>query len=105
MKDFPLFLKPKNKQDFSKLNKDRLTCYLRRDLYEHIISNEEKDYFSLDEFNKRVNDMTLTKEIVKEIIPELEELGWKCKTSFGCTGLFIYSTENPPINYFEDSEF
>lgn len=103
MKEFPSFLKPKNKETFVKVNNDRLKCYLRRDLYEHIISHEEKDYFSLDEFNKRVNDMTITKQLVKEVIPDLESLGWKCKTSFGGTGLFIYSTESPPLNCFEDS--
>jgi hypothetical protein len=105
MKEFPDSLKPKNIANFSKLNHDRLKCYLRRDLYEHIISHEEKDYFSLDEFNKRVNNMNLTKQLVKEVIPELEKNGWKCKTSFGGTGLFIYSSENPPPNCFEDSEF
>ena len=105
MKEFPDILKTKNIVNFSKLNHDRLKCYLRRDLYEHIISHEEKDYFSLDEFNKRANNMNLTKQLVKEIIPELEQIGWKCKTSFGGTGLFIYSGENPPPNCFEDSEF
>ena len=49
--------------------------------------------------------MNLTKQLVKEVIPELEKNGWKCKTSFGGTGLFIYSSENPPPNCFEDSEF
>lgn len=103
MKEFTDVLKPKNNANFAKLNHERLKCYLRRDLYEHIISHEEKDYFSLDEFNKRVNDMNLTKQLIKEVIPELEQLGWKCKTSFGGTGLFIYSTEAPPPNCFEES--
>lgn len=102
MKDFPTTLNVKNKDNFKNLNKDRLKCYLRRDIYEHIISHEESDYFSLDDFNKRVNNMFLTKELVKEILPEIEKLGWKCKTSFGGTGLFIYSTESPPPNCFED---
>jgi len=34
---------------------------------------------------------------------ELEELGWKCKKSFGQTALFIYSTENPPPSCWDDS--
>jgi hypothetical protein len=104
MKEFPVNLTPKNKNNFSKLNHHRLKCYLRRDIYEHIISHEEKDYFSLDDFNRRVNNMNLTKQLVKELIPELQDLGWKCKTSFGCTGLFIYSSDNPPTNCFEDTE-
>jgi len=104
MKEFPGIFKPKNKETFSKLNYERLKCYLRRDLYEHIISHEEHDYFSLDDFNKRVNNMTLTKKLVKEVIIELEKLGWTCKISFGGTGVFIYGKpDNPPSNCFEDS--
>jgi hypothetical protein len=102
MKEFPEILSPKRKDAFQKLNKDRLRCYLRRDIYEHIISHEENEYFSLDEFNKRINNIELTKELVKDIIPELEKLGWNCKTSYGGTGLFIYSTPKPPSNCFED---
>ena len=37
------------------------------------------------------------------IIKELEELGWKCKLSYGQTALFIYSTENPPPSCWDDS--
>lgn len=102
MKDFPSILTPENKDRFHALNRERLKCYLRRDLYEHIISHKETEYFSLDDFNRRANDMDTTKELIKELIPELEKLGWKCKTSFGCTGLFVYSTETPPPNCFED---
>src|SRR5271156_4688970 len=100
MKEFPEFLNPKNKENFSSKNRERLKCYLRRDLLEHIISHQEREYFSLDEFNKRVNDISLTQELIKEIIPELEKLGWNCKTSYGFTGLFIYSEEKP-LNCFE----
>ena len=41
--------------------------------------------------------------MTSKIIEELQELGWKCKTSFGGTGLFIYSTENPPPNCYDDT--
>jgi hypothetical protein len=102
MKEFPSVCNPKNKNNFQLLNHDRLKCYLRRDLYEHIISHEENDYFSLDEFNRRVNNMELTKKLVNELIPELEGHGWKCKTSFGGTGLFIYSSDKPPSICWEE---
>ena len=52
MKEFPCVCNPKNKNNFQHLNHDRLKCYLRKDLYEHIISHEENDYFSLDEVIK-----------------------------------------------------
>ena len=96
-----LVLKPENRKQFSKLSYNRLKCYLRRDVFEHMLNNEEKDCFYLDEFIKRVNNEEKMTKIVDEIIPELETLGWKCKKSFGNTGLFIYSTENPPASCLE----
>jgi hypothetical protein len=98
MKKLPSKLNVTNKDNFAKINYNRILCYLRRDLYEHIISHKENEYFSLDEFNTRVKDMELTQRMVRELIPELEALGWKCSFSYGDTGLFIYSTESPPEN-------
>lgn len=104
MREFPSKLKPENKDSFKKVYYDRMKCYLRRDLYEHILSHNENDYFSLDKFNERVDDLELVKKMISELVRELEDLGWKCKTSFGGTGLFIYSTENPPPSCWEESE-
>lgn len=105
MKNFPSILNAENMKNFPEINFNRLKCYLRRDLYEHIISHKEDDYFLIDEFNdKRVNNLMITKKLVLDIIPELEKLGWKCKISFGGTGLFIYSTEKPPKNCFDDTD-
>lgn len=104
MRDFPSKLTPDNKNSFSDIFYDRMKCYLRRDIYEHVISHDEDDYFSLDNFNKKINNIELVKKMVHELIPELEQLGWKCKTSYGGTGLFIYSTDNPPANCWEDVE-
>jgi hypothetical protein len=98
MKNFPSKLKVENKVSFEQLNYDRNKCYLRRDIYEHVISHEEKDYFSLDDFNRKINDIVTVRKMVEELIPELEVLGWKCKLAFGGTGLFIYSTDTPPAN-------
>jgi len=34
---------------------------------------------------------------MESIVADLvDNLGWKCKLSFSDTGLFVYSTENPP---------
>ena len=101
MKEFPNNLNVKNRDNFTEIQKNRLKCYLRRDIYEHILSHTEEDYFFLDNFNKRINNMEQVKQLVREIIPELEELGWKCKLAYGETGLFIYSTEQPPKNCWE----
>ena len=106
MREFPSKLKPENKEIFPQLFYNRIKCYLRRDLYEHIISHKENDYFSLDEFNlnHHVKNIDLVKQMIDELIPDLKKLGWKCKTSFGGTGLFIYSTEKPPPSCWEETE-
>ena len=96
MKEFPKSLNAKYKEKFREIHYNRIKCYLRKSLYEHIISHEEKDYFSLDEFNSKFNiPIELTQKILESIIPEIEKLGWKCTLSFGNTGLFIYSEEKP----------
>jgi hypothetical protein len=102
MKSFPNILQPCNKHKFKELFRERSKCYLRKELYEHILIHEEREYFSLDPFINNIGDRHLVKEIVSELMDEIRTLGWKCKTSFGGTGLFIYSTENPPSNCFED---
>lgn len=101
MKEFPSTLKPTNKDNFNQMFYNRMKCYLRRDLFEHIISHDENDYFSLDQFNNRVNNIDMVKKIVDELVPELVSMGWNCKTSFGGTGLFIYSTDEPPPSCWE----
>ena len=102
MKEFSSKLTPQNKAKFSELWYDRNKCYLRRDLYEHILSQGENNYFSLDQFNQKVQNLELVKKMATEIIPELVALGWKCKLSFGGTGLFIYSSEKPPPNCWDE---
>jgi hypothetical protein len=82
MKEFPKTLATNNIENFNEYNYNRLKCYLRRDLYEHIISHNQDEYFSLDKFNEeRVNNLETTKKMLNELVPELEELGWICKTS------------------------
>lgn len=102
MRKFPSHLKPENKKIFSEAVYRRNKCYMRRDIYEHIISKPEDFYFSLDDFNRKINNIELTQKMAKEIAVELENLGWKCKFSFGDTALFIYSTENPPVNCYDN---
>lgn len=97
MKEFPTCLNVKNKSNFSQLHYERTLCYLRRDLYEHIIREDENSYFELENFGKKykLKSEDLQK-MVQKIIKELEKLGWNCKLSFGDTALFIYSTEKLP---------
>ena len=83
---------------FEQMNYDRIKNILTTDIYNLIISRKtENEYFDLDTFNIKNNiSMKVLHQMVKEIIIELEKSGWKTKLSFGDTGLFIYSTEEPP---------
>ena len=106
MKELPAILHVKNKDRLFDIYYNRVLCYLRKAIYEHIISKEENSYFDLEQFARMYfdnkNRVDLTKKLYDKIILELEELGWKCKLSFGGTALFIYSTENPPPSCWDD---
>jgi hypothetical protein len=99
MKKFLIKMNVKNKDSFESYRNDYLKCKLREEIYRHVISKKEEDYFSLDGFSKTQEcNIQLTQKLVETLIPEIEKMGWKCKLSFGNTGLFIYSTDEPPKN-------
>ena len=103
MRFFPSILNIKNKENFEMILYNRNLCYFRKYLYEHIISDSEKNYFDLEKFDKNHhNDMKITMKMTKTVIEELTKLGWSCKISFGRTALFIYSTEKPPETCWDD---
>ena len=62
-------------------------------------SDREKILRDIAVIEERIRSNQEQYEIVKS---ELVKLGWKCKTSFGGTGLFIYSTEEPPPSCWEE---
>lgn len=103
MKEFPTDLNPKNKHNFSKYRYRRNLAYMRREIYELMIFGDENNYFDLDKFSRQYK---ITTEDIKSmcniIFKELEELGWKTKTSFADSGLFIYSTDEPPKSCYQD---
>jgi hypothetical protein len=98
MKRFPSYLKPDNKKKFSSIYFNTMKSDLRKDICLHVLNQPENNYFSLDAFYSKLpkDDKGLT--CVQEIIEELKNSGWSCKLSYGDTGLFIYSTDNPPAN-------
>ena len=109
MNKFPAELNVENKDKFRSFNYKRLEKKFRNDIYEFLlnrkdikdkdgkyIGKDETEYFTL-EFDKKY-DKEETHKIFWKIKEELESLGWKTKLSYGDTGLFIYSTENPPKN-------
>jgi NAD-specific glutamate dehydrogenase len=99
MDNFPEHLKPSNKESFSDIRKTAILKILRKNIHDLVLKENENDFFDLVIFDKQnVNDISLTKNLVQIVIEELHNLGWKTKLSYGDTGLFIYSTENPPIS-------
>ena len=103
MKVFPDKLNIINKDKFKNFNYNRNLCYLRQELYEHIIKENENNYFELDNFSKKYNiNLEDISKMKVTIIKELEDLGWKCKMGFGETGLFIYSTKELPSSCYQE---
>ena len=99
MDKFSLNIKPENKDTFSELRYEKNINILRREIHDFIIEGKEDDFFDFVIFDKRINkDMKTTKKMCEQVITDLNELGWKTKLSYGDTGLFIYSSENPPTN-------
>jgi len=104
MKDFPDILNIKNKDEFPIIYYNRVLCYLRKAIYEHVISHDENSYFDLEKFSRLHFEKTdeFISKLGDDVKPALEKLGWKCKLSFGGTALFIYSTEKPPPSCWDD---
>lgn len=107
MKEFPDILNVKHKEQFNVIYINRVLCYLRKEIYEHVIREDENTYFDLEKFGRvyfenKKNREDLINKLVDDIIPEITNLGWKCKISFGGTALFIYSSENPPPSCWDD---
>lgn len=106
MNKFPSTIQIKNKNNFENIYFSDILSKLRKKIYYNIIKGDENNYFELDIFIKKYYSNNIQKHIKKVcdiIIPELENLGWKCKTSFGNTALFIFSTEKPPSNCWDDN--
>lgn len=96
MNSFPSEINKDNKENFNNLFNNMVLCMIREDIYRLLISRkDENEYIDLDKYyskyGKNIN-------IIDTIITELNQLGWKTKLSFGDTGLFVYSTENPPTS-------
>jgi hypothetical protein len=103
MKAFPSTLSPANKEHFKQYSFIRQLAYMRKAIYELMITGDENNYFDMDTFCQLHSvNTTDCKDMVAVVITELEQLGWHCKTSFGCTGLFVYSTDDPPRSCFPD---
>ena len=101
MNNLPDILHIKNKDNFPNLKNERVKRLLNEDVFLFLIEREsENDYYDLDKFCIQYLDRNMKKmqELMSDILTQLEKLGWKCKYSYNETGLFIYSTNNPPVS-------
>lgn len=87
------------KSDFVALRRAFCLRKLRNHIMRWMLDGNENDFFDLDEFNRSlVRDTTITNELVELVTAELQSLGWKTFLGFGGTGLYVYSSEEPPAN-------
>jgi len=96
MNSFPSEINKDNKENFNNLFNNMVSSIIREDIYRLLISRkDENEYVDLDKYYSKYGK---NRKNIDAIIMELNEIGWKTKLSFGDTGLFIYSTENPPTS-------
>lgn len=100
MKNFPSKLTPNNLPLFKSYYHKRLLCYLRRKIYEWMISPDfhENDNrcFSLQDFNSTLPISSYPKDTIDTIIKELNALGWKTRLAYGNSALFIHKEDENP---------
>ena len=95
-----------NKSQFNIMYFNYKLSEFRKDIYEYMLTREdENDYYNIDMWCRRniKNNTDIMHDYMIIIQSELTTLGWKCKTSFGNTGLFVYSTEKPPSSCYDDT--
>ena len=99
MNSFPSHIHANNQASFQDINYERLLDLFRQEVYELLLKRkDDNEYIDLDSFAARHFNRKLTTvmKITEQVCSELKNLGWNTKLSFGDTGLFIYSTDNPP---------
>ena len=107
MKSFPSKLTPDNLTNFYSYNIKRQTAYLRRAIYEWMLSdnfsrpeykNEDGNIiypdrcFDLQGFSLSRN-VVYSDEAIHAICKELNDLGWLTKVAFANSALYIYKKD------------
>ena len=104
-RNLPDDLNMDNKLQFPLIFFNTKLSEFRKDIYNYMLSRDnENEYYDLDMWcRKNIKHNTdIMQDYVNIIKNELTNLGWNCKTSFGGTGLFVYSTDKPPSSCYED---
>ncbi len=96
MKHFPTKLIPSNIDSFRDYNINRQTCYLRKEIYEWMVS---PTFFKDGE---RCFDLQLKgygEESINDVCLELNNLGWKTRLAFNNSSLYIYKEGEDPCKF------
>ena len=95
MKKITIELDANNKENFTELRNIDITEKICEDISNFLIHRkDENEYIDLDKYYLRYGKSCFP--LVEKIITQLNNLNWKTKLSFGDSGLFIYSTADPP---------
>ena len=98
MKKFPSKLLPENISLFNSYNTTRITRYLRRRIYEWMISDDfATRCFDLQMSQGQLQMSQYPSHVIDNISKELNLLGWKTKIAFAYSSLYVYKEddENP----------
>lgn len=114
MKKFPTFLKIKSSnKPIEELSKNLQEHYIetilkpriREAICDFIIANSlQANYFNFYEHVSEQITLQTVQIVVGSLQKELESIGWKTKLAYGNTGMFIYSTNDPPITYVAEED-
>lgn len=95
MNKFPEFISEKNRDQFPELLEERILQKLRDEIIDTVLYDDCCNFYDISSFKYCTHKNII--KLVKKVMKELEELGWKTKLSYGDTALFIY-TGSVPVN-------
>ena len=97
MEQFGRELRVDNKDNFKDIKYQLNMRRLRKHIYGFMLDRNESDFFDIDVFNRKyVKNMSITSDMINDVVKELNELGWKTYVGFGGTGLYVYSSDELP---------
>lgn len=95
MNNFPKQISEKNRKKFPELLEERILQKLREEILDVVLQDDCSNFYDISSF--KYSSYKNIKDLIKQVMKELEELGWKTKLSYGDTALFIY-TGLVPVN-------
>jgi len=102
MRKFPISINVNNKERFEDMYLNRVKCYLRKEIYEFLISRRsESEFFSIIDIQRQYsrNNSEEFESILMDVLSELREHGWKSEFSFSGKDLYIFSGDLPDNCY------